>query len=225
MQSLRQKAHETFMGALRTKQLEPGRTYTQAELCRLLSVSTSPLQAALKSLETEGFVEIKSRSGIQIKQPDLADFRECQQLRKLLEMAGIGPFALTEPLEKLDKLKSDVTLLMTSAQDGGNPKELAALYDDIERRLHEGIIGALGNRTIMRIYRTNMDRFRLMQREGWTLSTDHFVTASQEHLAIIEAACARDAKAAEIALTQHISLSLERAIMTSLFSQSDVFEH
>ena len=216
--SLRQQAYARFLRALHDRELELGRSYTQAELCNLLGLSANPLQTALKVLEAEGFVTIKSRAGIVVNKPDLAEFRECQQLRKILEMASIGQFAATAEPDMLERLARDIKDLRARAAAREPAADLAPAHDGIEERLHGGIIAALGNRTMTRIHKTNMDRFRLMRPQSGTLSHEHFIVAADEHLTIIEAACARDVQAARDALRQHIAASLHRAIMTDLFT-------
>ncbi|WDR03084.1 FCD domain-containing protein [Devosia algicola] len=115
-------------------------------------------------------------------------------------------------------MAQDIQELRTRAERRDAPTSMGALHDGIEDRLHGGIVASLGNQTIRKIHKTNMDRFRLMRPQSGTLSHDHFITASVEHSAIIEAAKARDVQAARDALRQHIAASLQRSIMSDLFT-------
>ena len=218
MTTLRRQAYTRFLDALHGGQLKLGQNYTQAELCRLLGLSVNPLQTALKLLEADGFVTIRSRAGIVVNKPDLAEFRECQQLRQILEMAAIGQFAAIADEAMLRALAEDVHDLRSKAHSRAPTATLAEAHDAIEARLHGGIIAALKNKTIERIHRTNMDRFRLMQPKSGSLSHEHFIAAAEEHLAILDASLERDVQAARDALRQHIAASLQRAIMTELFT-------
>ena len=221
MSSLRRHAYDRFLKGLHRRELELGASYTQAELCRLLEVSVSPLQSALKRLEAEDFVTIRSRAGIVVNKPDLADFRETQQLRQILEMASIGQYAATAAPDELAALADDVRELRARAQAREPSARLAEAHDGIEERLHGGIVAALGNRKTVRIHATNMDRYRLMRPESGTLTHRHFIDAADEHLAILDAAVARDAPAASERLRLHLAASLQRAIMTNLFTGRD----
>ena len=221
MSSLRRHAYDRFLEGLHRRELELGASYTQAELCRLLEVSVSPLQSALKRLEAEDFVTIRSRAGIVVNKPDLADFRETQQLRQILEMASIGQYAATADPDALAALADDVRALRARAESREPSARLAEAHDAIEERLHGGIVAALGNRKTVRIHATNMDRYRLMRPESGTLTHDHFIDAADEHLAILDAAAARDVPAASERLRGHLAASLQRAIMTNLFTGRD----
>lgn len=214
--SLRKTAYERFLNALRDKELVLGKSYTQAELCDQLGLSTNPLQAALKVLESEGFVDIKARAGITVKRPDLTEFRECHQLRRILELAAIEEYASTQDPDGLKSLRAAVVEHRERAVARVAPEDLAGAYDDIELRLHGGIVGALGNATITRIHETNMNKVRMMRRSSLKLSYEHFITTADEHLAIIDAALNRDSAGATQALQHHLMAALQRAVMTNL---------
>ncbi|WP_226781526.1 GntR family transcriptional regulator [Oceaniglobus trochenteri] len=218
MPSLRKAAYTRFMDALRNKELVLGGNYTQAELCRQLDLSTNPLQAALKVLESEGFVEIRARAGVTVKRPDLTEFRECQQFRQLLEMGAIQQFAGTHSLEDLAALRAEVVAQRERTETRASSADLAKAHDAIERWLHGGIIQSLNNATIMRIYKTNMNKVAMMRRESTKLTNEHFAATSDEHLEIIDAALDRDVAGAAKALQQHLTASLQRAIITNLYT-------
>jgi len=218
MTNLRQRAYERFLEALHCKELTLGNSYTQAEMCRVLGVSTNPLQAALKVLESEGFVVIKARAGITIKQPDLVEFRECHQLRQILEMAAVGQCASVAETDTLLRLKADIIALRERSESGEAPIKLAKNNEKIEIALHQGIIGALDNRTTRRIHQTNMEKVKLMRRDTSPMSNSHLNATASEHLEIVEAALERDVRSSQAALQRHLTAALERAIMTNLFT-------
>ena len=78
-------------------------------------------------------------------------------------------------------------------------------------RMHDEIIDSLGNEIVGINYRVNAARIRLMRVTQCQVPA-RSVEALKEHLAVLQAAIARDVEAAVAALALHLQVSRKRAI-------------
>jgi len=219
MKNLTERAYEVLSQALETGALAPGRRVSQQELCDAFSLSVTPLQGALKRLESDGLIRIKPRSGIIVNAPDLGQHAENHELRRILELACVRHFAETVPAELIDTLtrRIDDHLESLTHTDGAEP-DVHRTQAEIEQELHGAIVRSKGNRTLWETYQSNMRRFRLIRPSRETLTRSHMRQTSEEHLAILHAGSRRDPQEAFAALEIHLTRSLERALMTRLHS-------
>jgi len=218
MSNLSKQTYDRFLADYQKRLIKPGKTYTQAELCKLLETSTNPLQVALKILEAEGFVEIKARAGVRIRPLDLAVFRETHQLRQILELAGVEHFVSTANDVDIDNWLEMLNRHHELIVKRSDRSEIADGQDELERKLHTSFIDALQSETISKIYATNYRKLRLMQTPGNSMTFDHLLKTSEEHIEIFESIKARDALGAKAALHKHLSSALERAVLSNLNS-------
>lgn len=210
--SLTKKAYQAFKRALGAGEIESGKTYSQNEICVLLGQSISPVREALKLLEHEGFVDVRPRAGIQILKPDLDLFRECHQFRRLIEMSAIERYVELVSDEELADLRQQQLDHRDSITGKLPLSKQRPVQMSIEQRLHEGIVGALKNKTILQSYRLCAEKLNLIRIDQGGFTSSQMVRTAEEHLAIIDAADARDATAARKALDEHLKESLNRAV-------------
>ncbi|MEO1248360.1 MAG: GntR family transcriptional regulator [Pseudomonadota bacterium] len=206
--SLTKKAYESFKHSLHDGQIEGGKTYSQNEICVLLGQSISPVREALKLLEHEGFVDVHPRAGIEVLKPDLEMFRECYQFRRLIEMAAIDHYVDRVSDDELALLRHRQVELRKRIVSKLPMEDLQPTHWRVEEWLHTGIVGALNNKMIMQAYRICWEKQNLVRIDQGTFTTSQLVSAADQHLAIIDAAIARDVPAARAALDEHLKESL-----------------
>ena len=88
--SLRQQIYAFVRDQLQQGLLAPGERICLPTLSRHLGVSKTPLRDALIQLETEGFVTILPRRGVEVRRLTLQDIREAYQIVGALEGAVVG---------------------------------------------------------------------------------------------------------------------------------------
>jgi DNA-binding GntR family transcriptional regulator len=103
--SLSDLARARFLEALFARRIEPGAFVSQGDLVRILDVPVGPLRDALRVLQTEGWLTIHARSGIEIRKPDFELVRNSYQLRLVLERAAIRSFAEVASLARIKALE------------------------------------------------------------------------------------------------------------------------
>jgi DNA-binding GntR family transcriptional regulator len=211
--SLGDLAKARFMEALFERKIDPGAFLSQGDLVRLLGVPVGPLRDALRVLQTEGWLTIHARSGIEIRKPDFALVRNSYQLRLVLERAAVRSFAELAPLAEMEAMEARHRHVIEAVS--GHEMTLAGARDleEVDFGFHMQVIKILDNPMIDQAYRqaqgfvqlTRLDRaFRL----SWPL----VVRTMTEHLDIIAAFRRRDAAAAEAALELHFARAMQRAI-------------
>lgn len=207
------EAYDKFKKGLLSRRIAPGSTMTQSELANVLSVSVSPLRNALKVLESEGFVTILPRSGIQIGKPDLDLVRNSYQLRQIIEEPALIRFAEHCAPADLRRIKQVHLEVLERAK--GAVGDNRALFDEaseIDMGFHKQVVGALENPIIDTIYNTNHERILLIRLDRHKASTAYVRTTFEEHLTILDPLIDGDVQRAVAALGVHLDKALKRAM-------------
>src|SRR4051812_7155696 len=84
-----QRAHASIRDAIVRGELEPGAMLSENELAARLSMSRTPVRAALSRLQDEGLVTIYPQRGALVRQLTDNEVREAADVRHALESAGI----------------------------------------------------------------------------------------------------------------------------------------
>lgn len=138
--SLRQQVYEVLREDLGRGDLRPGATLNLNEMSERLGVSRTPLREALLRLESEGFVTIRPRSGIVVRELTVENIRNLYQMIGALEASVI----LTEH----SRLTDERVTAMRAANDA---MRSALERDDFDAyyaanlELHDGYLGLSAN--------------------------------------------------------------------------------
>jgi DNA-binding GntR family transcriptional regulator len=84
---------------------EPGAKFVLDQLARQLGVSTMPIRAALKRLDSDGFVSYRPNKGATVQPLDLDRFIEIQEIRILIEPYAARLGALAMKPEAIDGMR------------------------------------------------------------------------------------------------------------------------
>jgi DNA-binding GntR family transcriptional regulator len=87
--TLRERVHEHLKGEILANRYAPGSELLEVPLSEELGVSRGPIREALRSLESEGLVEITPRRGAFVTSLSKRDFLEAYQVREALEALGV----------------------------------------------------------------------------------------------------------------------------------------
>jgi DNA-binding GntR family transcriptional regulator len=211
--SLADLAKTRFMDALFERRIEPGAFLSQNDLVRSLGVPVGPLRDALRVLQTEGWLTIHARSGIEIRKPDYALVRNSYQMRLVLERAAVRSFAELAPLAQVDALEARHREVIAAVKGQELTLEATRALEEVDFGYHLEVIGILDNPMIDQAYRQAQGLVRLIRLDrSYRLSWPLVVRTMNEHLVILEACRRRDAEAAEAALELHFARALQRAI-------------
>jgi DNA-binding FadR family transcriptional regulator len=204
---------------IRDEKLKPGEKLpNELELCGLFSVSRPTIREAVKTLVSQGIIEIRRGKGTYVTQvPGIAedplglDFITSPNLRLTLIEARL----IIEP---------GVARLATQKADDGDIAKIAASVKEMEEivyqhkvginaelHFHKSIAEATRNPVIMRIVPVIMESIVKTYRDAPRTSEDHR-HAFEEHKVIYEAIAARDPEGAFEAMQRHLDASYKRTI-------------
>ena len=211
--SLSDVARDRFLQALFDRRLEPGAFLSQSDLVRLLGVPVAPLRDALRVLQTEGWLTIHARSGIELRKPDFPLVRNSYQLRMILERAAVRTFAEIAPISQMQAIEARHRAAIKAVAGKELTFDTAREIEALDFGFHLEVIASLSNPMIETAY-TQAQRFVRLVRvdREFKLSSPIVVRTMHEHLAILDACRKRDPSAAETALEVHFSRAMQRAI-------------
>jgi len=210
--SLAHSVYETLLEAIIGGQIKSGAELNSVALAQQLGVSRTPVQEAIRRLETDGLVVNPLGRTARVTEFTANDVREVYEMRMVLESAAAS-------LAANNIAQADLATLRVGAE------ELARSFDDVawgpraidyDIRFHQAIAEATGNARL----RDDIGRYRRLVR-GFCYMTgteENLRAAFGEHLAILSALEIRDAEASRAAMGRHIECRLQ-AVLTTYFLQ------
>ena len=202
-------AYERILEALFERKVQAGSFVSQGELSDIVDVPVAPLRDALRVLEAEGILTIHPRSGIQFVRPGFELTRATYQFRSILERAAVRIFAEEGDEDLIEEMdRRHAALIDTISAKGLGAADLAEM-EELERLLHNAVIGILRNPLIESSYRRMHNYLRLLRLDR-KLTAPVALRTLREHAEIIEACRRRDADRAESALDAHFQAAMQR---------------
>ena len=208
---LRVEAYEKFKKCLLTGALKPGQFVTQRELVDLVGVPLGSAREAIQRLEQESLLRVFPQRGIQIADVTVSGQRDALDYRQILEMHAIRHYAQHADIKDIEALAQATSAALERISVGAVDAALMEEAVETDWRMHDEIIDSLGNEIVGVNYRVNAARIRLMRVTQCQVPA-RSVEALKEHLAVLQAAIARDVEAAVAALALHLQVSRKRAI-------------
>ena len=183
--------------------LVPHQRLIEADVADEHDASRGEVRLALNELITEGLVERIPNRGARVRKVSLAEAIEITEVRAAVESLCAGKAAEKVTDAQADELR-EIGAAMQQAVDRGARDE----YSSLNRKLHTLIIEIADQQTAAQtIARLRGQAIRY-----------HFQLSSQpdrpkislpQHLAIIQAICARDPHAAAAAMQEHLASVIE----------------
>jgi len=204
---------------IRNEKLKPGdKLPNELELCALFSVSRPTIREAVKTLASQGVLEIHRGKGTYVSQmPGIAedplglDFIMSPNLRLALIQArliiepGVARLAAQtaddQDIEKIAACVRDMEEIVYQRKVGIN----------VELNFHRSIAEATKNPVIIRLIPIIMDSIVKTYKDAPRTSEDHR-HAFEEHRVIYEAIAARDPERSFDAMHSHLDASYRRTL-------------
>jgi DNA-binding GntR family transcriptional regulator len=197
--NLREKAREMIRASIVTGKIAAGELYSIAYFQAQLMVSATPIREALFDLANEGLVEVVRNRGFRVPILNDSDLTELFELRELLEVYAVrklaGRFGKTEAQEC--RALAEETMVHAEAS---NLRAFLA----VDRRFHQRLLRATGNRRLADIVGRLRDATRLYQLPEVTES-GQLTLSAEEHLEIVKALETGDSEDAEAWMKHHLA--------------------
>ena len=183
--------------------LEPGAKVPERVLCERYSVSRTPLREALKTLASEGLLELLPHRGAWVARLTADDVDQMFPIMGALEALS-GELAcqnLTEEqFAEIQALHYQMVLHYTRRQ--------LKLYFQVNQEIHEKILSASANPLLLQMYQTLAGRIR-RARYVANMSDERWTQAVKEHEEILNALSKRDGTALSDVLKRHLKNKCE----------------
>jgi len=186
--------------------LRPGERINEQELGRELGVSRPPLREALNRLESEGFLQFVMNKGFFRKPISVDEVFDLYQVRVALERRAVFLAVDRATDEEIAAVGQYWAEIMSQAKMM-NVEEMLRADEEFHSRLvalsHNRELSAFLEQVVRRIH---IARHIDVQQSDWN------ERAFNSHARIVELIACRDKEAALIQLTEHIDMSLKRAL-------------
>ena len=194
--------HEDLVSEIRTLviegDLEPGAKIPERVLCERFGVSRTPLREALKTLASEGLLELLPRRGVRVARLTEEDVDQMFPIMGALEALS-GELACAhlteEQFAEIQALHYQMVLHFTR-------RELAP-YFRVNQQIHEKILEAAANPLLLQMYGNLAGRIR-RARYVANMSGDRWSQAIKEHEEMLAALSRRDGPALADVLRRHL---------------------
>lgn len=181
--------------------LMPGDRFSENEIAERVEASRTPVREALFRLQREGYVDVLSRSGWQVRPFDFRYFEELYDVRTVLECACVRRICeRDETPAELEDLKK---VWLVPAGDRLTDGETVWGLDE---RFHALLVAAAGNEQMAEIHHDVTERIRIVRRLDFTKGPRVEATYV-EHGKIIRALLQKRADQAQMLLKSHIETS------------------
>jgi DNA-binding GntR family transcriptional regulator len=185
--------------AIRAGEMAPGHRLVELDLAEQLDVTRAAVRAALLELTAEGLVERIANRGARVRVIPLAEALQIVECRMVLE--GLCAAKAAELAEEPDReLLRELAVRMREAVATGD----VLAYSKLNQQVHAHVLRLSGQQVAAGLLeRLNAQvvrhQFRLSLRPGRPQ------VSLPEHIALIEAICAGDPAAAELAARNHLA--------------------
>ncbi|NNM66925.1 MAG: GntR family transcriptional regulator [Spirochaetales bacterium] len=198
--SLARRVYQRIKEDLLEFQLLPGDRFTETEVAARVQASRTPVREALMRLEREGYLQMKTRAGWQVKPFDFRLFQELYDLRSILEQASLRRL---EEVKTIPSIKLLTATWLVSPLDRLRDGQKLFGEDEV---FHHTLVQAAGNSEVTRIHQEITERIRIVRRLDFT-NPDRLSATYDEHGAILEALMAGRRDEACSILEAHIASS------------------
>jgi len=208
MRITRVTLHDAVLNQIRDMiiegQLKPGTRINEGQVGAMLGVSRTPLREAIKTLASEGLVEIVPAKGAIVRRFSENDIREILEVLKALEQAA----ALMTCARASDAVIAEIVALhdtMLRLYASRNRLE----YFKLNQSIHSAIVRASGNSVLTQTHETLQARIKRIRFIG-NETPDRWAAAVAEHEDMIVALKARDGAKLASVLGAHLDNTVNR---------------
>jgi DNA-binding GntR family transcriptional regulator len=192
----------------------PRQRLIETELAERYSTSRFVLRNALNRLATEGLVELQPNRGARVREISLAEAIEITEVRRAVE--GLVAARAAERVTD-----DEIAALRAIGAEMIGTVERADMisYSDLNARLH-GMVRAIGRHASATRIIEQLNGQLVRHQFRLSLIPGRPSVSLAEHLAVIDAICARDPDRAEEVMRQHLTSVLDA--LTTFAAQKPV---
>jgi DNA-binding GntR family transcriptional regulator len=193
-------------------ELAPGARLNEIELCNTMGVSRTPLREAIRSLATEGLIELQPNRGAIVSVVSQENVTEILPIMASLEGLGGRLAAMHMDQSKIAQVRKIHNQMISHYKNNE-----VAEYFETNRLIHELITEGSGNQTLVDTINSLSAKVR-RARFTAQMTKESWAKAVSEHEEMIAALEAQDPDRLEAILVQHVET--KRATILGSIEQS-----
>jgi DNA-binding GntR family transcriptional regulator len=203
----RQAIVESILADVFARRLRAGQHLVTQDLARRFGVSHTPIREALIALAGMGFIDLVPNRGAVVRRVTPREVREVCQVRRLLECQATRSACSRIDRRELAELERELRRVRRLGPRGG--PGLVAEARAADTRLHDLIAASCGNAFLSQELRRQQTLFRAFRDVSYTQAAarndyGRLVREAEEHLEIVLALLAGQARQAAAAMSRHI---------------------
>ncbi len=179
-------------------ELAPGTRLNEIDLCNTMGVSRTPLREAIRSLATEGLIELQPNRGAIVSIVSQEDVTEILPIMASLEGLGGRLAAMHMDQSKIAQVRKIHNQMISHYKNNE-----VAEYFETNRLIHELITEGSGNQTLVDTINSLSAKVR-RARFTAQMTKESWAKAVSEHEEMIAALEAQDPDRLEAILVQHV---------------------
>lgn len=205
---LKDRVYNTLKNEIILGHLKPGQVLNIYELSAKMNISGAPVREALNMLGKDGFVSLAPRRSATVASATLRDWEVVAEMRLLLEPFAAKISTPNIPQKDIDDLRCQLNEVLA------HPENVYA-YMDSDRAVHH-LLHAYSDSLILSETLSTLKEHSARARY-YSSGADEQVkqntslTATKEHLAILDALDSRDPEKVFGAVRQHMQSYIDRA--------------
>lgn len=202
--SLRERVRQLLLAQIMSGELVPEEVYSVAQLAAGLDVSPTPIREAVLDLASKDLLVIHKNRGFSVPPTTPEELEELHKIRLLLEV----PSTVEAGLKMSQQEAEQTRVIAESTVEAAQANDLAN-YIERDRRFHEAFLLPLAMPHLTELIMNYRNRARLRGLRA-KLGSKEIVTASQDHIALVDAALAKDEALLHKIITNHIEATKSR---------------
>jgi DNA-binding GntR family transcriptional regulator len=204
--------------AISEGQFVPGEKLNYSELARSMEVSMTPIREAMRVLDAQGLVNIKTYRSASVASLTIAEIQQIYEIRKTLEGVAIREAVHNISPEIMASLKQVVADLEEATSALSRDTDLEVVKNDVvniqelHRQFHALILLAAGNKYLMKIIeflRGHLGPYFSFSARAMAESRRF---EYEEHHSILKAFTAKDANLAVVLMKKHLDVTCETLV-------------
>lgn len=204
--TLRESAAQILLAQIMSGELAEGQIYSVAMIAAGLGISPTPVREAVLELADKGLVTVQKNRGFTVPVLTRPMIEELHHIRVLLEVPSTVQAGLLLGPAQLEALRKIAGATVEAARNG----ELVS-YVELDRKFHGHFLDALEMPILLRAIMEYRDRCRLRGLRG-RLRSEETLAAATQHVALVDAAAARDEAELQRIIAHHLELTRRRSL-------------
>lgn len=200
------RAQDVYAGLradIAAARFKPGERLKAAELCERYGASVSVVREALSGLATERFVRLQPRYGYTVTPLSADELEDLTRARLLVEGGAIRESVRAGGVDWQAEVVAAHHRLAALSVPARHDEEVERWYE-LHEVFHSVLVGACPSRRLRETVRVLRQEAELYRRWATRLGSPRKTDVAAEHQALVDAALAGRAEAAEALLKDHI---------------------